>query len=110
MIAAASKADGRLIAVGVRVLYLPLMRKLIRDKIPKIIDDNGGLNKSLEIVSCDDKQELISLLLAKVTEEASELVENPSLEEMADVVEVVYSLAKALGHDLLDIESKRIEN
>jgi len=111
VIAAVSKADGRSTTVGVQVLCLPPthnMRKLIRDKIPKIIDDNGGLSDNLEIISCHDNEK-IPLLLDKVIEEASELVAEPSLEEMADVIEVVYSLAKALGHNSVEIEQTRIK-
>ena len=109
VVAAASKADGTAMSrMGFEssVFRQPLMRKLIRDKIPQIIDDNGGLQEHLEIVTCNDNEKL-SLLLDKVTEEASELIADPSLEEMADVLEVVYTLAEVLGHDVGDLEQVR---
>lgn len=111
VVTAASKADGTVMSrVGFEssVFRQSYMRKLIRNKIPEIIDDNGGLSEELEIVSCD-KNEKISLLLDKVTEEASELIADPCLEEMADVLEVVYALADELGYDPTDVEQARIK-
>lgn len=85
------------------------MNKLVRDNIPKIIDNNGGLEDHLEIVTCENETEKLSLLLDKVTEEASELIANPSLEEMADVLEVVYALAETLGFTKEQLEVVRKE-
>ena len=46
-------------------------------------------------------------MLNKVTEETSELLEEPSLEEMADVLEVIYALAETMGFSSEELESAR---
>lgn len=85
------------------------MRKIIRDKIPEIVKLNNDLKEGLEIGICNSDDERRTLLLDKVVEEATELKEAPSLEEMADVIDVVYALAKTFGYDPIDIEKKRFE-
>ena len=43
-------------------------------------------------------EELTSLLEAKLQEEANEFSEAKNLEELADILEVVFGLAKAIGY------------
>lgn len=64
--------------------------KLVRDKIPEILDEK---NIPYEARIADDneyKKELIKKLL----EEATEFVETPTEEELADVMEVIESFKK----------------
>lgn len=84
------------------------MDKLVRDKIPEIVEANGASDKYAFTI-CENKDEKIKWLLKKVSEEAIELVEEPCLEEMADVLEVIYALAEAMGHSREDLENTRIE-
>ena len=69
--------------------------KLIRDKIPQLIEAAG---KKYELHKADDKEYLQSLL-AKVKEELQEFEEQPSLEEMADIFEVLTALIDYFGFD-----------
>ena len=62
-----------------------LYDKLIRDKIPEIIENAG---KEYEIHRADE-QEYIEKLLLKVEEELAEFKEDPSIAEMADLFEVL---------------------
>jgi predicted house-cleaning noncanonical NTP pyrophosphatase (MazG superfamily) len=62
-----------------------LYDKLIRDKIPEIIENAG---KEYEIHKADE-QEYIEKLLLKVEEELAEFKEDPSIAEMADLFEVL---------------------
>ncbi len=65
--------------------------KLIRDKIPEIIESQG---KSC-IVEVATDEEYVDRLIDKLQEEVQEFVENPCLEELADILEVVQSLEHA---------------
>ncbi len=80
--------------------------KLVRDKIPNIIKANGDIPYT-RILS-DEKEYLIALI-DKLFEEAQELKDNPSLEELADVLEVIYAIGKKLGFTTNQIESARKE-
>ena len=65
--------------------------KLIRDRIPEIIESNG---KSC-VVEVASKQQYFKKLIDKLQEEVEEFVENPCIEELADVLEVVWSIEHA---------------
>ena len=53
------------------------------------------------------KEELMPLLEAKLNEEVSEYVEAKNLEELADVMEVLFALANTLGYSEKDLINKR---
>lgn len=65
--------------------------KLVRDLIPKIIKESGK-ECSYHIAN---KHEYEKALLTKLQEEVLEFIENPSVEEMGDILEVLDGL-KAL--------------
>ena len=67
-----------------------LFDKLVRDRIPEIIKDNG---KSCKF-RVADQEEFRSKLIEKLLEETIEFIDNPSVEELADIQEVVDSLQK----------------
>ena len=69
------------------------MGKLVRDKIPQIIEASGAtpLTRILET------EEYLSCLETKLDEEVQEFHESKSPEELADILEVVYALAAAQG-------------
>ena len=64
--------------------------KLVRDKIVENIK-NSGRNPSYRIM---DNEEYIKELNKKLLEEAHEFVEENSIEELADVFEVIESIIK----------------
>ena len=82
---------------------MKIYNKLVRDKIPEIIKATG---KSFE-AHYAEKEELLPLLEIKLTEEVSEYLEDKSLGELADVMEVLFSLAVALGYSEEDLIAKR---
>ena len=63
--------------------------KLIRDKVPAKIEGSGSTYK-LHIA--DDK-EYRDKLRNKMNEEVSEFLREPSVEELADIAEVLYAIA-----------------
>ena len=77
--------------------------KLVRDKIPQIIEADG---KKCEI-RIAGKEEHLQLLEAKLLEEAAEFNEARNLEELADLMEVVFGMAKALGFSEEELLKKR---
>ncbi|MBV1822093.1 nucleoside triphosphate pyrophosphohydrolase, partial [Bacteroidales bacterium MSK.15.36] len=67
---------------------MKIYNKLVRDNIPEIIEKDG---KKFDIRYAH-KEELISLLEAKLQEEAKEFFEDKNLEELADLMEVIFGL------------------
>lgn len=76
--------------------------KLVRDNIPEIIAKNGG---TAHVRRLDDDREYITELTKKLIEEAHEVAAAPSLEELADVGEVLDALTKALGYSKDELQS-----
>lgn len=68
--------------------------KLVRDRIPEIIEKSG--KKCIVTVLAQD--EYIKMLDAKLQEELTEYQESKSLEELADLLEVMGAVVKARGH------------
>ena len=79
--------------------------KLVRDNIPEIIERSGNKCK-FEILSDDD---YIKMLDAKLDEELAEYHSDQNLEELADLLEVIYAVTKARGFSLDELESLRKE-
>lgn len=80
-----------------------IYNKLVRDRIPEIIDADGK-TCIWEILS--DK-EYLRLLDEKLNEELAEYQQSKSLEELADLLEVMYSVVKARGWTLEQLEQVR---
>ena len=79
--------------------------KLVRDRIPEIIE-NSGNHCEVEVVN---NEVALEYLYKKLNEEVSELLEDKNLEEIADVVEVLFSIGKKYGYSEKDILNKRSE-
>lgn len=84
-----------------------VMGKLVRDKIPEIIK-NDGKTPIIAILSNEDYLEELD---KKLNEEVAEYQADKSIEEMADVLEVLFAICEGRGHtveELLQVrESKR---
>lgn len=77
--------------------------KLVRDRIPEIIASDG---KTCVCETLSD-EDYLRLLDAKLTEELSEYQESRSLEELADLLEVLRAVAKARGWTWEELEQVR---
>lgn len=84
---------------------MQMFKKLVRDKIPEIIEANGDV-PHYRIIDSDD--EYLQELLKKDIEEGKELAEDTNLEELADKLEVIYAIAKAKGFTPDQIEGVRL--
>jgi len=77
--------------------------KLVRDKIPEIIEASG---KKYTVESMDKKEHL-NYLIKKLQEELNEYYENNEIEELADLVEVIYGILSLEGISIKDFHSMR---
>ncbi len=84
---------------------MKIYNKLVRDRIPEIITADDKTCE-IEIVSGIKKQELLE---KKLLEEVNEYLEDKNLEELADVMEVLFGLANELGYSEEDLIKKRNE-
>ena len=84
---------------------MKLYNKLERDRIPEIVKESGK-DCEIEIVNGVEKQERLE---KKLLEEVNEYMEDKNLEELADVMEVLFGLANELGYSEEDLLNKRNE-
>ena len=80
-----------------------MMGKLVRDKIPQIIED-AGKKPIIEILSEED---YLTELDKKLNEEVAEYQADKSIEEMADILEVLFAICEARGHSVEELEAVR---
>lgn len=79
--------------------------KLVRDRIPDIIERNGEV-PDFEVL--DDEKFYVELV-KKLQEEVDEFVESGELVELADILEVIIKLVELKGQDMLYLEDIRFE-
>ncbi len=77
--------------------------KLVRDRIPEIIQGSGKAC-STRILTQD---EYVAALDAKLQEELNEYQADNSMEELADLLEVMMAVAEARGHTFAEVEAIR---
>lgn len=77
--------------------------KLVRDRIPEIMEDNGDEGAFRKVRG----EEYMDFLLDKVVEEAEELRDSGSLEELADLLEAVDTFLYVSDTRTEDIEAER---
>lgn len=77
--------------------------KLIRDRIPQIIEADG---KEYEVEKIDN-EEYKEYLKDKLLEETQEYVQSGDIEELADVLEVIKSILEDEGVEFNELENIR---
>lgn len=77
--------------------------KLVRDRIPDIIEASGK-SCVTEILS---DEAYLRMVDAKLDEELAEYHSDQNIEELADLLEVIYAAAIARGYTLEQLESVR---
>ena len=83
-----------------------IYNKLVRDNIPKIIENNGEIPNYRVL----EDQEYLAALEKKLDEEVGEYHRDKTAEELADILEVIYALAESKGlskEELLQIYQKK---
>ena len=79
--------------------------KLVRDRIPEIIEGSGKICVT-EILSDKD---YLRMLDAKLDEEMAEYHADQNIEELADLMEVIRACAVARGYSVEELEQVRAE-
>ncbi|MBQ3494733.1 MAG: nucleoside triphosphate pyrophosphohydrolase [Clostridia bacterium] len=82
---------------------MKIYNKLVRDNIPNIIEQNGSKCKTRTL--SDD--EYVLALNKKLEEEVNEYIQSQELEEIADVLEVLYAIMKQKNVSFQQIEEIR---
>lgn len=80
-------------------------QKLVRDRIPEIIESSGRICVT-EILSDED---YLKMLDAKLDEELAEYHADQNIEELADLMEVIRACAVARGYSVEELEQARAE-
>ena len=79
--------------------------KLVRDRIPEIIEQAG--QKCVCSVLSDE--DYLKMLDGKLNEELAEYQESKSMEELADLLELIRAATIARGYTLDELEAARAE-
>ena len=82
---------------------MKIYNKLVRDKIPEILEATGARCETR--ILTDD--EYLEALDAKLDEELAEYRESGDVEEIVDLLEVLYAIAKAKGYPIERICGKK---
>jgi predicted house-cleaning noncanonical NTP pyrophosphatase (MazG superfamily) len=86
---------------------MPVYNKLVRDKIPEIIKSSGKEFRTKQL----NEAEFIKELRTKLNEEISEYIEadtdGQALEELADILEIIHSLAEVHSSNFERVEDIR---
>jgi predicted house-cleaning noncanonical NTP pyrophosphatase (MazG superfamily) len=79
--------------------------KVIRDKIPEIIAESG---KKYDLKQLDDES-FLAELEKKLIEEVNEYAESKDVEELADLLEVIYRISELRGVNSDELDEIRKE-
>lgn len=82
---------------------IKVYHKLVRDRIPEIIETSGKHCKTAIL----SDEEYLKMLDAKLDEELAEYHKDKNIEELADLLEVIRAAAIARGYTLEELENVR---
>lgn len=80
-----------------------IYNKLVRDRIPEIIEESGKECK----IRILNEEEYMQMLNVKLDEELAEYHKDQNVEELADLLEVIYAAALARGYSIEQLEQIR---
>lgn len=78
--------------------------KLVRDRIPELIESDGNICVTEELPDV----RYLEMLDIKLSEELEEYQESKSLDELADLLEVIRAVVKARGWTWEQLEQVRV--
>ena len=84
---------------------MKVFNKLVRDKIPEKIIAEGRISKTRYL---DDNEYKIELD-KKLQEEVKEYIQDDNIEELADIVEVIYAILDAKKISIEELEKVRLK-
>ena len=83
---------------------MKIYNKLVRDKIIDIIEADGRIAKYRILDDNEYRQELNK----KLQEEVKEYLEDNNVEELADIIEVIYGILNSIDVSIKEFEKIRI--
>lgn len=83
---------------------MKIYNKLVRDKIIDIIEADGRIAKYRILDDNEYRQELNK----KLQEEVKEYLEDNNVEELADIIEVIYGILNSMDVSIKEFEKIRI--
>jgi predicted house-cleaning noncanonical NTP pyrophosphatase (MazG superfamily) len=86
---------------------MPTYNKLVRDRIPEIIEKEGKTYKTVILDDNQFKLEIRKKLKEEVQEYLNAENDKESVEELADALEVIHVLAEAHGVSIQEVEQVR---
>lgn len=84
-------------------MAVKVYNKLVRDKIPEIIEADGRKCKTAIL----SEEAYLKMVDAKLDEELAEYHKDQNIEELADLLEVIYAAAQARGYSVEELERVR---
>lgn len=88
---------------------MPTYNKLVRDKIPQVIAATGKECRTRILNEAEYKEELNTKLKEELNEYLEAATSEQSLEELADVLEVIRALAVVHGASPEGLEALRVK-
>lgn len=82
--------------------------KLVRDRIPEIIEKDGRTCETIKV----NREEHYQRLKEKLMEEVTEFIQDENVEELADIYEVIAALSEFVGkgeEELMQVRDKKRE-
>jgi predicted house-cleaning noncanonical NTP pyrophosphatase (MazG superfamily) len=82
---------------------MTLYNKAIRDKIPEIIAESGKKCNTKQL----DDESFLAEIEKKLIEEVNEYTESKDVEELADLLEVIYRISELRGINSVELDQIR---
>jgi predicted house-cleaning noncanonical NTP pyrophosphatase (MazG superfamily) len=88
---------------------MPVYNKLVRDKIPQIIEQAGKTFTTRIMEDDEYRKELRKKAFEELEEYMNASDDETALEELADVLEIIHALAECHGSSIERVEQIRAE-
>jgi predicted house-cleaning noncanonical NTP pyrophosphatase (MazG superfamily) len=88
---------------------MPVYNKLVRDKIPQIIEQTGKTFTTRILEDDEYRKELRKKAFEELEEYMNASDDETALEELADVLEIIHALAECHGSSIERVEQIRAE-
>jgi predicted house-cleaning noncanonical NTP pyrophosphatase (MazG superfamily) len=88
---------------------MPIYNKLVRDKIPAVIERSGKALQTRILSDDEYKQELQMKLLEEFGEYIIAPNDQNAIEELADILEVIHAFTAIHGSSMEELEQVRIK-
>ncbi|ASS90889.1 MULTISPECIES: nucleoside triphosphate pyrophosphohydrolase [Bacillaceae] len=88
---------------------MPVYNKLVRDKIPQIIEQTGKTFTTRILEDDEYRKELRKKAFEELEEYMNASDNETALEELADVLEIIHALAECHGSSIERVEQIRAE-